>query len=310
MSSTRRRLRCPTADLVVDAAFGTGFRGEWSAPDTAAGPRRRHPERRRQPHRCGRWPRADRRLHGDVRSLKPRLLFPPGRELAGSVELVDIGLAVSGAATHLVEQADVRMDAAPAGRRAQVEGRALGRAGSPEMLGAAISSPAPRNGRAHGPALVARRDRRSGRSDRDRAAPAAVRLGRPRARGGGALRRDGRRTWLGRSEPVVGQVREPKRARRRSHSSSTATGCSHSPAARRCLQGGLSQRSSRRTTANTPTSRARPPGRDRLAAARELAAAWSSVVLLKGSDDRRRRSRRPGSGGHGRRLAPGHRRNW
>ncbi len=99
----------PRADLVIDAAYGTGFRGEYRAPDPddaqvlavdipsgvdgltgAAGP-------------------------GAVRAnatvtfaaLKPGALLLPGRELAGTVHLVDIGLDVSGASAHLVDAADV-----------------------------------------------------------------------------------------------------------------------------------------------------------------------------------------------------------
>jgi NAD(P)H-hydrate epimerase len=38
---------------------------------------------------------------------KPGLLFPPGRDLAGRVEVADIGLAVGGAAAQLLERSDV-----------------------------------------------------------------------------------------------------------------------------------------------------------------------------------------------------------
>ena len=43
----------PPADLVIDAAYGTGFRGEWRAPRGRrhAGARRRRAERCRRPHR-------------------------------------------------------------------------------------------------------------------------------------------------------------------------------------------------------------------------------------------------------------------
>ena len=47
----------PAADLVIDAAYGTGFRGEYRPPRAAAGhagARGRHPLGRRRPHRAGR----------------------------------------------------------------------------------------------------------------------------------------------------------------------------------------------------------------------------------------------------------------
>jgi NAD(P)H-hydrate repair Nnr-like enzyme with NAD(P)H-hydrate epimerase domain len=129
----------PAADLVVDAAFGTGFRGEWSAPETTA------------PVLAVDIPSGVDGLTGGVAghvltaectvtfaALKPGLLFPPGRELAGSVELVDIGLPVSAAATHLVEQADVRgwMPSRPVDAH-KWKAALWVVAGSPEMLGAA-----------------------------------------------------------------------------------------------------------------------------------------------------------------------------
>ena len=99
----------PPSDLVIDAAYGTGFRGEWRAPDPngapvlavdipsgvdgltgAAGP--------------GVLP-ADRTV--TFAALKPGHLFPPGSVLAGELELVDIGLDTSEAATHLVQASDV-----------------------------------------------------------------------------------------------------------------------------------------------------------------------------------------------------------
>ncbi|HEX7276899.1 MAG TPA: NAD(P)H-hydrate dehydratase [Acidimicrobiales bacterium] len=99
----------PGLDLVIDAAYGTGFRGEYDAPDPggapvlavdipsgvdgltgAAGPGA---------------VRADRTV--TFAALKPGLLFPPGRERAGRVDVVDIGLDVSGATIHVVERADV-----------------------------------------------------------------------------------------------------------------------------------------------------------------------------------------------------------
>ncbi len=127
-------------DLVIDAAYGTGFRGDYQAPDPrgapvlavdipsgvdgltgAAGPGAA---------------RADRTL--TFAALKPGLLFPPGRERAGRVDVVDIGLDVSRATVHVVELGDVEE---------WVPRRAVGAhkwksavwvaAGSPGMTGAA-----------------------------------------------------------------------------------------------------------------------------------------------------------------------------
>ncbi|MCB0955448.1 MAG: NAD(P)H-hydrate dehydratase [Ilumatobacter sp.] len=102
----------PPADLVIDAAYGTGFRGEWNPPEVgdamvlavdipsgvdaltggAAGP----------------VLAADRTV--TFAALKPGLLFPPGSDLAGAVEVADIGLG-AGVARHahaaLVQGADV-----------------------------------------------------------------------------------------------------------------------------------------------------------------------------------------------------------
>jgi ADP-dependent NAD(P)H-hydrate dehydratase / NAD(P)H-hydrate epimerase len=104
----------PPCDLVIDAAYGTGFRGEWSAPAVSA--------------RGGGRPlvlavdipsgvdaltgtagpgvlRADRTV--TFQALKPGLVIGAGRSLSGSVVVADIGLDVSRADQHLVEAADV-----------------------------------------------------------------------------------------------------------------------------------------------------------------------------------------------------------
>ena len=104
----------PACDLVVDAAYGTGFRGEWIAPDTVA--------------TSGGCPQvlavdipsgvdaltgaagpgvlaADRTV--TFQALKPGLVFGAGRELSGEIDVVDIGLDVSSATQHLVDRSDV-----------------------------------------------------------------------------------------------------------------------------------------------------------------------------------------------------------
>jgi NAD(P)H-hydrate epimerase len=101
-------------DLVIDAAYGTGFRGDWIAPDVES-------------LRGGRplvlavdIPSGVDALTGEAgpgvlaadrtvtfQALKPGLVFGAGRALAGDVEVVDIGLDVSSASQHLVEASDV-----------------------------------------------------------------------------------------------------------------------------------------------------------------------------------------------------------
>jgi NAD(P)H-hydrate epimerase len=95
----------PSADLVIDAAFGTGFRGEWAAPDIGdalvlavdipsglnsltgiGGPG---------------VLRAD--LTVTFQALKPGLLFADGPMLVGELTVPDIGLDVSRARAHRVD---------------------------------------------------------------------------------------------------------------------------------------------------------------------------------------------------------------
>jgi NAD(P)H-hydrate epimerase len=99
----------PPADLVLDAAFGTGFRGDWTAPDAGdaavlavdvpsglnaltgvAG--------------AGVLP-ADRTV--TFQALKPGLLLADGPAFVGEVTVPDIGLDVSGAGAHRVDGRDV-----------------------------------------------------------------------------------------------------------------------------------------------------------------------------------------------------------
>ncbi len=101
----------PAADLVMDAAYGTGFRGHFEPPDLAhpgppvlavdiasgvsglTGETGGHP-----------WP-ATRTV--TFAAWKPGLLLADGPDFSGTVEVADIGLEVSGARAHLVEPADV-----------------------------------------------------------------------------------------------------------------------------------------------------------------------------------------------------------
>lgn len=101
--------RLPPCDLVIDAAYGTGFRGEYDPPDPGDAP-----------VLAVDIPSGVSGLTGEVSTgavradltitfaaLKPGLLLEPGRTHAGAVELADIGLDCSRARAHLVERADV-----------------------------------------------------------------------------------------------------------------------------------------------------------------------------------------------------------
>ena len=101
--------RLPASDLVVDAAYGTGFRGEYQAPDPAGAPVLAVDIPSGVDGLTG---AAGGQPAAAVRTvtfaaLKPGLLFHPGRALAGEVTVADIGLDTSGATVGLVEGADV-----------------------------------------------------------------------------------------------------------------------------------------------------------------------------------------------------------
>jgi NAD(P)H-hydrate epimerase len=134
--------RLPAAELVIDAAFGTGYRsdgGAWSAPETT------------DPVLAVDIPSGVDGLTGCVSghvlaagrtvtfaALKPGLLFPPGRELAGEVEIADIGLPADSARTHVVESSDLRSWIPPRPVDAHKWSAALWVvAGSTGMIGAA-----------------------------------------------------------------------------------------------------------------------------------------------------------------------------
>lgn len=130
----------PVCDLVIDAAYGTGFRGEYRAPAAPLG----------TPVLAVDIPSGVDGLTGEAgdgavradatvtfAALKPGLVLGEGRERAGRVEVADIGLDVSGAGMHLVEDADVRIP--PRGRDAHKwQSAVFVAAGSPGMTGAAL----------------------------------------------------------------------------------------------------------------------------------------------------------------------------
>ena len=119
--------RLPSCDLVIDAAYGTGFHGEYAAPDPGSA-----------------VVVAVDVPSGDVRAdvtvtfaaLKPSLLFDGGA--AGAVLVEDIGLDVSSARAHVVEPSDVLGRLPRRARNAHKYAAAVAViAGSPGMTGAA-----------------------------------------------------------------------------------------------------------------------------------------------------------------------------
>lgn len=130
----------PPCDLVIDAAYGTGFRGEFRPPrppegalvlavDIPSG----------VTGDTGEVPGGALRADATVTfgALKPGLLLGTGRQLAGHVHVEGIGLDVAGATMHLVEDAD--LDGLPP-RPAEAhkwQTALYVAAGSPGMMGAA-----------------------------------------------------------------------------------------------------------------------------------------------------------------------------
>jgi len=130
----------PPADLVVDAAYGTGFRGEYEAPDAGGAPVLAADIPSGVSGLTGEAGPAAVRAVATVTfaALKPGLVFEPGRSLAGDVAVADIGLDVSRATVHLVD--DAAAAAALPRRRADAHKwrqAVLVVAGSPGMTGAA-----------------------------------------------------------------------------------------------------------------------------------------------------------------------------
>jgi NAD(P)H-hydrate epimerase len=131
----------PPCDIVVDAAYGTGFRGEYRAPEVAAGglvvavdiPSGVNGD---TGEAASGAVRADATV--TFAALKPGLLLGEGPERSGSVEVVDIGLDVSRARIHVVDDADVG-DLLPTRPRDshKWETAIYVAAGSPGMMGSA-----------------------------------------------------------------------------------------------------------------------------------------------------------------------------
>ena len=130
----------PSADLVLDAAYGTGFHGEWTAPmvDGARVLAVDIPS--------GVDGLTGRAVPGTMAAaetvtfaaLKPGLLLGDGKHVAGRITVADIGLDASSARAHAVDGADVRAWWRPRPAGAHKWSQAVRVvAGSPGMNGAA-----------------------------------------------------------------------------------------------------------------------------------------------------------------------------
>ena len=130
----------PRCDLVIDAAYGTGFHGAWEPPDIDDVPVLAvdipSGVDGLTGHADGHVLWAERTV--TFAALKPGLLFGDGAEHAGEILVADIGLDVSSSQAHLLTEDDVA-DALPA-RAADAHkyhAAAWVIAGSPGMTGAA-----------------------------------------------------------------------------------------------------------------------------------------------------------------------------
>ena len=129
-------------DLVIDAAYGTGFRGEYHAPAVLPGVRVLAVDIPSGVHgdtgeAHGSPLRAD--VTVTIAALKTGLLQGDGPLLAGRVEVVDIGVDTSAARAWMVEDADVGRLLPPRPRVAHKWQSAVAVvAGSAGMTGAAL----------------------------------------------------------------------------------------------------------------------------------------------------------------------------
>ena len=128
----------PPSDLVIDAAYGIGFRGTWDAPSPAGAPVLAVDIPSGVDALTGAAGDATLAAVRTVTfaAVKPGHLFGRGAELAGEVVVADIGLDVSGATAWLLEDGDVRV---PDRQRETHKWKAAVWvvAGSPGMAGAA-----------------------------------------------------------------------------------------------------------------------------------------------------------------------------
>ena len=192
----------PACDLVIDAAYGTGFRGEWTPP-TAPAPVLAVDIPSGVDGLTGQMPGGALTAARTVTfaALKPGLLLRPGADRAGQVDVADIGLDVSGGPGPRRRGRRCGRLAAPPGHRgAQVAGR---RAGGGRFAGHDGRRPpdlrrrVPGRGGVRHPVQPRRRPRPHG-PDRGRGPPApggGVGRGRARRCRRGTVRSPSARAW-------------------------------------------------------------------------------------------------------------------
>ncbi len=281
-------------DLVVDAAYGTGFRGSYEAPDVGD-----------VPVLAVDIPSGVAGLTGAVpgrplaavrtvtfAALKPGLLFPPGSSYAGDVVVVDIGLDVGeagpGGRIGLVTEADVARWVPPRAIDAHKwRSAVVMAAGSGGMTGAAHLAAAAALRAGAGMVRVA-----SPGVDHDPALPTeAVGIAVPAAGWESAVSDQLDRAGafvvgpgLGRSAPAEAAVHHLVAGA----SVPTVVDGDALSALGDTAAAVIGQRKARDTLVLTPHDgefarlAGEPPGDDRVAAARGLAARLGAVVLLKG----------------------------
>jgi NAD(P)H-hydrate epimerase len=132
----------PSCDLVIDGAYGTGFRGSYDAPKGLGGPAVLAIDIPSGVDAdSGAAPGAAVRATRTVTfaAYKPGLLQGAGPDCCGQVEVVDIGIAVESSAAALIEDGDVAALVPARPRVSHKWTTAVGiAAGSPGMEGAAV----------------------------------------------------------------------------------------------------------------------------------------------------------------------------
>ena len=281
----------PACDLVIDGAYGTGFRGDYTAPRPAAGTRVLAIDipsgvdadtGAASPGAV----QAERTV--TFAALKPGLLQGDGARLCGSVEVADIGIGFPAPHASLLEDDDIAALLPRRPRQVNKWTNAVGiAAGSGGMEGAAVLST--RGAMAAGAGMI----RLGAPGDTAAAWPTeAVRMHLPSEGWAGAFLEATAKCKAVLIGPGLGTATDVAEEIRAVVAGApvpvvvdadalTALG---DAAAARTL---LDKRSAPSILTPHDGEYARlagaPPGDDRLAAARELAAATGAVVLLKGS---------------------------
>ena len=280
----------PACDLVIDGAYGTGFRGSYFAPQVPPGvpvlaidiPSGVDADTGEAP---GDAVRADRTV--TFAALKPGLLQGAGPAQSGTIEVADIGIGFAVSRAALMEDADVAASLPPRARGINKWTNAVGiAAGSAGMEGAAILCS--RGAMAGGAGMI----RLGSPGDPSAAWPTeAVRMHLPPDRWSGAFLEAASKCkaivigpGLGTGEDVAEEIRAvvAEAPVPLVIDADALTALGDGPSARTLLD----KRSAPSVLTPHDGEYARmtgsAPGADRLAAARRLADLVGAVVLLKG----------------------------